>query len=86
MYDSILTGLTHCVPRLAPGAVILVDDYADPGIPLQRPAVAKPRYPGVFKACQDYFGTTAYPVVRAGEGCELGIYRHAAFHSRPPAV
>ncbi|WP_097275842.1 TylF/MycF/NovP-related O-methyltransferase [Streptomyces sp. TLI_55] len=25
--DSILTGLEHCVPRLAPGALLVLDDY-----------------------------------------------------------
>lgn len=77
MYDSILTGLTHCVPRLAPGAVILVDDYADPSVPVDRPAVPKPKYPGVLRACQDYFGSP-YPVTRADEACELGVYRHTS--------
>ncbi|MFJ8010967.1 TylF/MycF/NovP-related O-methyltransferase [Streptomyces sp. NPDC096339] len=75
MYDSILTGLTHCVPRLAPGAVVLVDDYADPTVPLDQPTVAKPKYPGVLKACQDYFAAAPYPVTCAAESCELGIYR-----------
>jgi O-methyltransferase len=32
LYDSILTSLRHVYPRLAPGAVCLVDDYCDEAV------------------------------------------------------
>jgi O-methyltransferase len=51
-YDSIMTGLKHCVPRLAPGAVMLIDDYAD----LDAHPQAWNGFPGVKQACDDYFG------------------------------
>ncbi|GAA0572007.1 hypothetical protein GCM10010172_65670 [Paractinoplanes ferrugineus] len=51
-YDSIMTSLENVYPRLAPGGVILVDDYCD--------LDANPRawngLPGVKKACDTYFG------------------------------
>jgi len=72
-YDSILASLIHCVPRLANGALLVVDDYADP--------VANPRAwggaPGVKKACDAYFGTPSpIRVVVGEEDLALGVYRH----------
>ncbi len=62
-YDSTLTGLTHCVTRLVPTGVLLVDDYADTAV--------NPRawdgLPGVKRACDAYFGAPS-PVTVVGEG------------------
>lgn len=63
-YASTLTGLTHCVPRLVPTGVLLVDDYAD--------TVVNPRawdgLPGVKRACDGYFGAPSPVTVVVGEG------------------
>ncbi|AWK12921.1 methyltransferase [Streptomyces spongiicola] len=63
-YDSTLTGFTHCVPRLVPTGVLLVDDYADTAV--------NPRawdgLPGVKRACDAYFGAPSPVTVVVGEG------------------
>ncbi|ARF76972.1 TylF/MycF/NovP-related O-methyltransferase [Streptomyces sp. NPDC012600] len=63
-YDSTLTGLTHCVTRLMPTGVLLVDDYADTAL--------NPRawdgLPGVKRACDVYFGAPLPVTVVVGEG------------------
>ncbi|GLW58765.1 TylF/MycF/NovP-related O-methyltransferase [Kitasatospora phosalacinea] len=63
-YASTLTGLRGCVPRLAPGGVLLLDDYAD--------TTANPRawdgLPGVKRACDDFFGTPTPVEVVIGDG------------------
>jgi O-methyltransferase len=57
-YESIRTCLQACVPRMAPGAALVVDDYAD--------IAANPRawdgLPGVKAACDDHFGATTSPL------------------------
>ncbi|WP_198036840.1 TylF/MycF/NovP-related O-methyltransferase [Nocardia sp. BMG51109] len=76
-YDSTLTGLRHVVPRLAPGGVLLLDDYADANAP-GGTAVAQPRVPGVMRACQDYFGGPPPLTVISEEfGWGMGVYRAA---------
>ncbi|MGV9247256.1 TylF/MycF/NovP-related O-methyltransferase [Streptomyces sp. NPDC003710] len=64
LYDSTLTGLTHCVTRLVPTGVLLVDDYADTAV--------NPRawdgLPGVKRACDAYFGAPSPVTVVVGEG------------------
>lgn len=63
-YDSTLTGLKHCVTRLVPTGVLLVDDYADTAV--------NPRawdgLPGVKRACDAYFGAPSTMTVVVGEG------------------
>lgn len=63
-YASILTGLRHCVPRLVPNSVMLVDDYADTDL--------NPRawdgLPGVKRACDEYFGAPSPMTVVLGDG------------------
>ncbi|GAA1430158.1 hypothetical protein GCM10009601_46950 [Streptomyces thermospinosisporus] len=63
-YDSTLTGLTHCVTRLMPTGVLLVDDYADTAV--------NPRawdgLPGVKRACDAYFGESSPVTVVVGDG------------------
>ncbi|MFJ3882611.1 TylF/MycF/NovP-related O-methyltransferase [Streptomyces sp. NPDC090077] len=75
-YDSTLTGLTHCVTRLVPTGVLLVDDYAD--------STVNPRawdgLPGVKRACDAYFGTPSPVTVVVGEGdLAFGRYEKSEF-------
>lgn len=50
LYESILVSLKHVYPKLAKGAVCLIDDYSDPSInPL-----GWNKLPGVKKACDEY--------------------------------
>ncbi|MFG2133829.1 TylF/MycF/NovP-related O-methyltransferase [Streptomyces sp. NPDC048751] len=73
-HDSILTGLRYCVPRLSPGAVILIDDYAD--------VEAHPRvwngFPGVKQACDEFFGSPSpvRPVITDTD-LPFGVYVHS---------
>lgn len=76
-YESILTGLKHIVPRLAPGGVLIVDDYCD----LDFAPRSWPGLPGVKKACDEYFGNlglAVQPLVGTGD---LSF----AFYRRPTA-
>ncbi|MGW0731801.1 TylF/MycF/NovP-related O-methyltransferase [Streptomyces sp. NPDC002851] len=73
-YASTLTGLEHCVPRLATGAVLLVDDYADTAV--------NPRawdgLPGVKRACDTYFADYSPMTVVVGDGdLAFGRYERA---------
>ncbi|GGR34783.1 TylF/MycF/NovP-related O-methyltransferase [Streptomyces roseolus] len=75
-YDSTLTGLTHCVTRLMPTGVLLVDDYADTAV--------NPRawdgLPGVKRACDVYFGAPSPVTVVVGEGdLAFGRYEKPEF-------
>ncbi|MFD0224383.1 TylF/MycF/NovP-related O-methyltransferase [Streptomyces hirsutus] len=63
-YDSIRTCLTACVPRLAPGGALVVDDYAD----LQTNPKAWNGLPGVKAACEDYFNAPSPLEVLMGNG------------------
>lgn len=64
LYTSTIVSLTECVPRLAPGGSIILDDYADPK--------ANPRtlvkMAGVKRACDEYFGHPSPVEVLVGEG------------------
>ncbi len=64
LYGSTVVSLAECVPRLAPGGSLLLDDYADPE--------ANPRtvvkFPGVKTACDEYFGSPSPVEVLVGEG------------------
>jgi O-methyltransferase len=72
LYESILTSLKYSVPRLAPGAVLVVDDYADTAVNPKAWTGA----PGVKKACDDYFGSPSPIRVVPGEGdLAFGLYR-----------
>lgn len=71
-YDSIMTSLTYCVPRLVPGGLIVVDDYADTAV--------NPRawdgLPGVKRACVEYFGRPdALEVMIGDDDLAFGLYR-----------
>jgi O-methyltransferase len=75
-YDSTLTGLTHCVTRLVPTGVLLVDDYADTAV--------NPRawdgLPGVKRACDAYFGVPSPVTAVVGEGdLAFGRYEKPEF-------
>ncbi len=50
-YDSITVSLEHVWPRLSPGGLVLVDDYAD----LECSPRAWAKLPGVKLACDDFF-------------------------------
>ncbi|MFL4494440.1 TylF/MycF/NovP-related O-methyltransferase [Streptomyces sp. VTCC 41912] len=78
-YASTLACLRACVPRLSPGAVLVIDDYADASCP------ARPTSPGVLRACEEFFGApTPVAVAATDAGWALGVYRHldrtAPFH------
>ncbi|MEU5633281.1 TylF/MycF/NovP-related O-methyltransferase [Streptomyces rishiriensis] len=64
LYSSTVVSLAECVPRLAPGGSVILDDYADPE--------ANPRtvvkFPGVKRACDEYFGLPSPVEVLIGEG------------------
>mmetsp|Transcript_22522 Transcript_22522/g.80367 ORF Transcript_22522/g.80367 Transcript_22522/m.80367 type:complete len:219 (-) Transcript_22522:733-1389(-) len=50
LYASILESLQVVYPRLVPGAIVVVDDFCDPG-QLDRHNI----FPGAFDACRDFF-------------------------------
>jgi O-methyltransferase len=50
LYESILVSLEEVYPKMANGAICLIDDYCDPEID---PAGMK-KLPGVKKACDEY--------------------------------
>jgi O-methyltransferase len=50
LYSSTLTGLEHVYPRLAPGAVVVLDDYHDP----ERLPTRWSLFPGVKQACDEF--------------------------------
>src|ERR1700723_3814982 len=71
LYDSILMSLQYVYPKLAPGAVCLIDDYCDPQINPK----GWNRLPGVKKACDEY-------LIDKPEKMEFiysGPYSHAFF-------
>lgn len=72
-YDSIHTCLTACVPRMAPGGTLIVDDYAD----LEANPKAWNGLPGVKAACEDYFCTPSPLKVIVGAG-DLAFGRYTA--------
>jgi len=51
LYDSIKVSLEYVYPRLSPGAVCLIDDYADPAVYPE----AWNLLPGVKQACDEFF-------------------------------
>ena len=75
-YESILVSLTEVVPRLAPGGVVIVDDYCD--------REAAPRswdgLPGVRAACEEYFRD------RAGRQALVGVGDLSFLLYRKPVV
>lgn len=72
-YESIHTCLTACVPRMAPGGTLIVDDYAD--------LTANPKawngLPGVKAACEDYFRAPTPLQAITGAG-DLAFGRYTA--------
>jgi O-methyltransferase len=50
LYDSIKLSLESVYPRLSPGAICLIDDYADPAVFPE----AWNELPGVKRACDDF--------------------------------
>ncbi|WP_131770272.1 TylF/MycF/NovP-related O-methyltransferase [Candidatus Protofrankia californiensis] len=72
-YNTIRTCLAACVPRLAPGGILIIDDYADPEINPK----AWNGLPGVKAACDDYFGSPSPLQVLFGDG-DLAFGRYIA--------
>ncbi|MEV8128644.1 TylF/MycF/NovP-related O-methyltransferase [Streptomyces sp. NPDC085944] len=72
-YDSIHTSLSACVPRMAPGGTLIVDDYAD----LEANPKAWNGLPGVKAACEDYFDAPSPLEVMFGTG-DLAFGRYVA--------
>ncbi|MBI3685827.1 MAG: class I SAM-dependent methyltransferase [Actinobacteria bacterium] len=71
-HDSTLIGLVHCVPRLSPGGLLVVDDYADTTVNPK----AWDGLPGVKLACDEYFGHPSPMEVLVGdEDLAFGRYR-----------
>lgn len=64
LYSSTKTSLAECVPRLSPGGVLILDDYADPAANPQ----AFVKLPGVKLACDEFFGLPSPVDVLLGEG------------------
>jgi O-methyltransferase len=50
LYSSILVSLQHVYPRMSPGAICLIDDYADPEVNPD----GWNELPGVKRACDEY--------------------------------
>lgn len=74
-YESIMKSLQHCIPRLAPGGVLIVDDYAD----LKANPKAWNGLPGVKRACDDFFGADgALEVIIGDDDLAFGVYRAPA--------
>ncbi len=73
-YGSIMTSLKYCVPRMAPGGILIIDDYADVAA---NPGVWN-GLPGVKQACDEYFGgnSPVEPIILEGSDLPFGIYRH----------
>lgn len=64
-HDSIKVSLEHVWPRVAPGGLVLIDDYADTGVIPD----AWDGFPGVRKAVDEYFADRPEePVVLCGNG------------------
>ncbi|MFK0154290.1 TylF/MycF/NovP-related O-methyltransferase [Streptomyces sp. NPDC090493] len=70
-YDSIRTCLAACVPRMAPGGTLIVDDYAD----LEANPRAWNGLPGVKAACAEYFAAPSPLEVITGAG-DLALGRY----------
>lgn len=83
-YSSIMTSLTYCIPRMAPGGVLVIDDYAD----LEAHPGAWNGLPGVKLACDEYFGdqSPVEAIVLDNSDLPYGFYRHPAeAHADPVA-
>jgi O-methyltransferase len=74
LYESILVSLEHVYPKLAKGAVCLIDDYNDPSIN----TLGWNKLPGVKKACDEYLSNKPEKVtlLYAGE-YPHGFFRKA---------
>ncbi|HEU0132420.1 MAG TPA: TylF/MycF/NovP-related O-methyltransferase [Mycobacteriales bacterium] len=75
-YDSIMVSLEVVYPRLAPGALVMIDDYCDNDVNPR----AWPGLPGVKKACDEFFADRPESVsVLVGTGdLTMGYFRKVA--------
>ncbi|WP_043687252.1 TylF/MycF/NovP-related O-methyltransferase [Streptomyces xylophagus] len=73
-YDSIMTSLQYCVPRMAPGGILIIDDYAD----MHANPAAWNGLPGVKAACDAYFSGSSpvSAVVLEDSDLPFGVYQH----------
>jgi O-methyltransferase len=71
LYSSTKISLSECLPRLAPGAALIIDDYTDPEASPGRIAP----FPGVKAACDEFFGTPSPGEALTGDG-ELSYGRY----------
>ncbi|MDS0279056.1 TylF/MycF family methyltransferase [Halomicroarcula sp. S1AR25-4] len=71
-YDSVLTSLEAVYPRLAEGAIVVVDDYVDPSV-LDHHDIL----PGVKEACDEFFADRPeeVAVLACGENQAHGYVR-----------
>ncbi|MFE3323234.1 TylF/MycF/NovP-related O-methyltransferase [Streptomyces sp. NPDC059176] len=70
LYSSTLVSLAECVPRLAPGGALIIDDYTDP---CAAAGTVAP-FPGVKAACDAYFEGRS-PVESLPGGVAYGRFR-----------
>jgi O-methyltransferase len=68
-YTSILESLTYVYPKLAKGAIVVIDDYCDPKIHNVNNIL-----PGVKKACDDFFRDKPEKMYVLIAGCESHGY------------
>lgn len=70
-YDSVAISLEQCVPRMAKGGIVVIDDYAD----MARNPRAWNGFPGVKRACDDFFGlpSPVRPVITDSD-LPFGVY------------
>lgn len=83
-YSSIMTSLKYCIPRMAPGGVLVIDDYAD----LEAHPGAWNGLPGVKVACDEYFGkgSPVSAIVLDNSDLPYGFYRHPVVAQDDPVA
>lgn len=69
LYSSITESLTYVYPRLAKGAIVIIDDYCDPDI-----LNVNNILPGVKKACDDFLSDKKEKMYVLIAGCESHGY------------
>lgn len=69
LYASIKVSLEHVYPRLSKGAVVVIDDYCDPDV-----LDVNNLFPGVKKACDEFFKKRPEKVDILLAGCECHGY------------
>lgn len=70
LYESTLVSLQHVYPRLASGAICVIDDYCDPAV-----FTGPDSWPGVKKACDEFMADKPEKVIQLYSGS----YPHGFF-------